>query len=735
MPNKNPSKRMRKIILLVMAFVPLSILVANEDLWDKDVEIETVFETAPEFSGVATGLDAVAPDEIIVKFTEAAANALEEQLNVHKSVSYSEVSHGLGQLNARYRVKQIKPLFKNFKKNSKKWNALLQKDASLLTEKEERLLRRRKRAPKGAKVPALDRIYRIHFELKAGQSLEEVKEAYESDPGVEYAELNHIVTTCVTPSDPLYPIQWPLNNTGQAFPPASTHGNVDCDIDAPEAWDITTGSPDVIVAVADTGVDYRHRDLNDNMWINSGEIPNNGIDDELNGYIDDVYGYDFCTYDSERDSDPLDDNGHGTHVAGIIAAEGDNGLDIVGVSWNAKIMAVKFIASSGYGYEADAVDAIYYAIENGADVISNSWGSDDDFAPLEEVIDYARSRGVVMLASAGNTRNSAPHYPAYYDNMVSVAATTATDERAGFSTYGDWVDTAAPGHTVLSLRATGTSLGTPYNLHTTIASGTSMACPYAAGVVALIISRHPEWSSEMVIARLLGTADPVASTELKGRVNAYKAVREGFAFAGSISLDANLYLPDDIVSIKVIDFDLMGQQTQEVTVRTDGGDEETVTLVQDVDAPAIFRGTIHTFPGSVASEDGVLQVSHGQILTATYHDADDGSGGAAEVETTAGIDGQPPVIIRVQVVDILSRRAKVTVRTDEPTSVSIRCGLAPGGPYTMTGVNRTLATDHTFALTELTSETSYYFEIDAIDSIGHETTDNNGGQCSLLPPR
>ncbi|NIN34405.1 MAG: S8 family serine peptidase, partial [Gammaproteobacteria bacterium] len=187
----------------------------------------------------------------------------------------------------------------------------------------------------------------MRIKLEAGQSLQEVVAAFNSHPDVEYAELNYIVSINLTPNDPLYPLQWSLNNTGQMYPESGNYnhppGTAGCDIDAPEAWDIYTGYSDVIVAVVDTGVDYQHRDLNDNMWVNTGEIAGNGIDDDNNGYVDDIYGYDFIN----GDSDPMDDNGHGTHCAGIISAEGntDPNRDIAGVCWIAGIMALKFLDS------------------------------------------------------------------------------------------------------------------------------------------------------------------------------------------------------------------------------------------------------------------------------------------------------------------------------------------------------------------------------------------------------
>lgn len=293
-------------------------------------------------------------------------------------------------------------------------------------------------------MPALDRIYLL--ELEEGQDLAAALAAYRQDPGVEYAELNYLLYEHKTPSDTYFSIQWPLENTGQMYPESGSYnhppGKVDADIDAPEAWDIFTGSADVVVAVIDTGVDYAHRDIDDNMWVNEVELNGTtGVDDDNNGYVDDIYGYDFYN----RDGDPMDDRGHGTHCAGVIAAETDNLQDIAGVCWRARIMAVKFLGAGGSGTTSDAVKSFYYAVANGADVCSNSWGGGPYSETLEEALDYAASQGVILVASAGNDYSSYPKYPADYGPMIAVAATDSNDNKPAFSNYGSWVDLAATG--------------------------------------------------------------------------------------------------------------------------------------------------------------------------------------------------------------------------------------------------------------------------------------------------
>ncbi|MHC4621349.1 MAG: S8 family serine peptidase, partial [Planctomycetota bacterium] len=452
--------------------------------------------------------------------------------------------------------------------------------------------------------------------------------------------------------------------------------------------------------------------------------------DDGNGYVDDIVGYDVIN----DDRDPRDDSGHGTHCAGIIAALGDNVLSIAGVCWNARIMVLKILDENGDGEEADAATAICYAVDNGADVTSNSYGGPDYSQTMEEAVAYAHSQGVIMVAAAGNDNTDSPLYPAYHRQMVAVAATDSRDRKAGFSSYGDWVDIAAPGVDILSLRGWATSLGEVYDTFTTILSGTSMACPHVAGVAALIISRNPEAPTEYVTAKLLTAADDISDKNPDyegllgtGRVSAFKAVRDGAE--GFITLDKNLYSCNDVVRVKVVDADLTGQPTQDISLTTDAGDEETVTLAKDVNMPWIFTATIYISTPPVEVEDGVLQVSHGQTITGTYYDSDHGSGTPATLEASAATDCEAPAVVSVEATDVYSSSAKIRFRTNEPTTGLLRCGLTCGAPYAMVRHDPTWETSHTFVLTELKSETTYYFEIEAVDSVGNQTTDDANGQC------
>lgn len=264
-------------------------------------------------------------------------------------------------------------------------------------------------------------------------------------------------------------------------------------ISAPTAWNTTVGSSDIVVAVIDTGVDYNHPDLAANMWVNSGEIAGNHIDDDANGYVDDVHGYDFVN----DDGDPMDDQSHGTHVSGTIGAVGDNGLGVVGVNWNVKIMAVKFLNSVGSGYLSDAVSAIEYVKKmresgEGIVVANNSWGSSGSSNVIKTALEELEAAGVVAVSAAGNSgvdNDSSSHIPS--DNStISVAATDSDDSLASFSNYGATkVDLAAPGVSILS-----TVPGASYAKY----SGTSMATPHVSGAIALVAAAFPGYTVQQL---------------------------------------------------------------------------------------------------------------------------------------------------------------------------------------------------------------------------------------------
>jgi subtilisin family serine protease len=365
--------------------------------------------------------------------------------------------------------------------------------------------------------------------LGQGVGVEAALHKFRANPNVLYAEPNGRVQTMQTPSDPSFSSLYGLHNTGQ------TGGTPDADIDAPEAWNITTGNSNTLVAVIDTGIDYTHPDLAANIWTNPGEIPDNFTDDDGNGYVDDVHGYDFAY----GDSDPFDDNYHGTHVAGTIGAVGNNDAGVVGVNWTAKIAAVKFLDADGYGSWEGAVAAIEYAVAIGARVSNNSWSGQGGSTALYDAIAAAGAAGHLFVAAASNEgwdADANPMYPAAYDlpNIISVAATDHNDERAYFSNWGATsVDLGAPGLDIYS-----TFPGNGYGY----LSGTSMATPHVTGVAALAFSLAGNVSYTEIRDAILGSVDPIDALSISGptpvatggRLNALGTLEAlGMAVAGS----------------------------------------------------------------------------------------------------------------------------------------------------------------------------------------------------------
>ncbi len=366
-------------------------------------------------------------------------------------------------------------------------------------------------------------------DLPRDLSVNEAVRAYEDSPDVAYAEPNFKVQPTVVPNDPNYRDLWGLNNAGQ------TGGAPDADADAPEAWDTTTGSPDTVVGVIDEGIDVNHPDLRDNIWRNPGEVAGNRIDDDNNGYVDDVNGYDFANDDATvYDPDLISGKGdeHGTHVAGTIAAVGNNGIGVAGFNWDAQVASLKFLSAGG-GHMSDAIEAINYAVAEGIDISNNSWGGAGRSRALEDAIRRADKAEHIFIAAAGNggqdgvgdDNDATPDYPASYNlpNIVAVAATGDTDRLASFSNFGATsVDLAAPGVNILS-----TLPNNRYGRY----SGTSMATPHVAGVAALIESQQPGPAGDAEIrSRLLRYVDEKASLQGKvatnGRLNAVGSLTE-----------------------------------------------------------------------------------------------------------------------------------------------------------------------------------------------------------------
>ncbi len=344
------------------------------------------------------------------------------------------------------------------------------------------------------------------------------------NPAFEYAVRNVRLKAFVIPNDPKY-----SNQQGLAL------------INAERAWDINTDCSSVVVAVIDTGVDYQHTDLADNIWTNQTECTGSqGTDDDGNGFVDDCYGWDFVN----SDPDPMDDHWHGTHVAGIIGAVGNNSTGVTGTCWQAKIMALKILDASGGGTAFDFLLAVRYAVDNGARVINSSLGTQDcnitdaELQPLRDAVEYANSNGVIIVTAAGNSgsnNDTCPTYPASfsrdYSNVISVASVDQNGSLSGFSNYGqNSVDLGAPGEAILS-----TITGNGYTSY----SGTSMATPFVAGAVAHILSMNPSFTPSLVKNRLLSTArkndDLAGKVKSGGYLDLYAAITGTVSSGGSAS--------------------------------------------------------------------------------------------------------------------------------------------------------------------------------------------------------
>lgn len=539
--------------------------------------------------------------------------------------------------------------------------------------------------------------------MEAGESLQKILKAYRDNPCVEYAEPDYYVRLCRTPDDPNYPQQWALPK-----------------IDAPEAWDIHTGSHDVVVAVIDTGIDLTHPDFQGNIWTNEPELNGlDGVDDDGNGYIDDVHGYDFA-YD---DGEPMDDFSHGSHVAGIIAARGNNGTNVCGICWNATIMPVKGMDPDTLGPASGISEAVYYAVINGADILSCSWGMNPPSDLLADAFQYAYQQGVVAVAAAGNDNTNRVFYPAGYSTVISVGASTQGDQRASFSNYGSWVDLMAPGVNILSLSYYGMTM---------TAQGTSMACPHVSGACAMMLSVNPYLTPDDVHRIVMNSGDPVASGMCLSnkRVNIFNALSSAISRVGAVYFDEDFYNCEDAVSILVADADLKESAVCRVVLTTDQNDVETIMLTENTPAIGVFRGSITTDEGTPVPEDGILQVGDGDNIKVVYLD-EHGVGRLVNREQTytdtAVIDGKAPVISFIDV-DASLPQPVVIVETDEPTIATVQYGMAISqvDPFAVRGVS-IYTSRHTIVLDKVRAQTDYTFAVEVADRVGNTSRDNNEG--------
>ena len=426
---------------------------------------------------------------------------------------------------------------------------------------------------KGVSVTAQEKIHKKHRSrvikkmlgrdldlvgIDPALSVEEAVQYYNTESAVVYAEPNYRIYQDgdLLPNDPFYGYLWNLKNIGQ------TGGAVGADIDAPRAWRFTTGSDKVVVAVIDSGVDYNHEDLSRNMWINSDEfygIP--GIDDDGNGYADDIYGIDTYSHTAE----PMDTLGHGTHIAGIIGAVGGNGTGLVGVNWDVKIMTCRFLGPYGFGSVSGAIECLDYVMEmkkRGYEIVAtnHSWGTSAYSQALYDAL--AAQQDILCFASAGNLgsdNDQSPYYPAAYvlPHVIAVASTDHNDSKAASSNFGRRsVHIGAPGVDILSTLPFWTHWGA--SLYGYL-SGTSMAAPHAAGVAALIKAKHKQRDWRAIKNLILAGGDPAASldgiTVTGRRLNAARSLKCNNAPVFSVVRTPTEFLAGEAAQLAVLSID------------------------------------------------------------------------------------------------------------------------------------------------------------------------------------
>jgi hypothetical protein len=485
------------------------------------------------------------------------------------------------------------------------------------------------------KQALLGDIYRLRFE--APITLPGALQQMGNNPNVEWVEPNYFSFISDTPDDTYFPQQWGLTK-----------------VQADLAWDISHGSTDIVIAVIDTGVDHNHLDLEDNIWHNPGEIPRNELDDDGNGYVDDDIGWDFVSatmasipapYENEDveppDRDPMDFHGHGTGCAGIASAVTNNSRGVAGTAWNCKIMALragyKTEDSNGTLLDSDSSAALEYAADNGAHVISMSWGGGGSRI-LRAAIEYAYNAGCILVAAAGNEGNHPPpvppHYPATYPDVIAVAASDENDDRASFSSYGPWVHIAAPGTSIYSTTYRLEDHNDTYGLW----NGTSMSTPIVAGAAALILSQNPTLMADTVLLMLLDSGDDIewivdeSVVEPTKRLNIYEALLLG------VPTNIRIYMPGSGELIR-------GGETYNITWRTTGYDIDHIHLQYHIPDWADYQDIVASTSDNGSYEWLAPSLNSSAVrMKAIAEDAE----GNSLAEFTTGeftIDSDPPQTI------------------------------------------------------------------------------------------
>ena len=611
----------------------------------------------------------ITPGELLIRLTPEAATQL-EQLHTNAPISI---------LHAKHNIESLHPLFPYLARPGRN--------------------------------PNLKRIYLLRFSPDA--PLEALKIAYQQNPLVEAVEYNYLRPTLadpVVPNDPKYAEQWNLPL-----------------MRLPQAWAIEKGNRNVVIAIIDSGIDYKHEDLAQKAWINPNEIPENGLDDDGNGYIDDIYGWDFTDAPNlqaegdylEGDNEPIDESGHGTHVAGIAGALPNNGVGIAGVAWECPLMAIRAglsLGGSSRMQDDDSASAIVYAADNGASIINMSWGSERRSFVIQDAIDYAYSRGVVLVAAAGNSQKPKAIFPAAYRKVIAVASTEQNQQRFYQSNFGASIDIGAPGNVILS-----TQINNQYRRLT----GTSMASPHVAGVAALLLAKRPTLTHEEVRNILINTTDPVYredSDELDERFVGAGTINAERALLASGVLQARILEPEtnsggsDTIKIvgtaggyKFQSWHLSyGQSTvpTEWTPFTQPATAQKIGETLAVWDTATVPEDIYTVRLTVTATDG--QQRHDQVVLS--------------------VDRTPPQIISLTATETLYGGRSLTIftwATDDVTQNTLyyrrQGSLAPFAPITTTD----LGTEHSLSLGFDIG--TYQFFVESENMTHLKTREDNGG--------
>ena len=611
----------------------------------------------------------ITPGELLIRLTPAAAADV-ERLHANAPIAI---------LHARHNVESLHPLFPSLARPSLH--------------------------------PNLKRIYLLRFPPDA--PLEALKIAYQQSVLVEAVEYNYLrptLTAPVIPNDPKYPEQWSL--------PVMR---------LPQVWAIEKGNRDVIIAVIDSGIDYTHDDLAPKIWINPGETPENGLDDDGNGYIDDVHGWDFTDAPNlqaegdylEGDNEPIDESGHGTHVAGIAGAMPNNGIGIAGVAWESPLMAIRAglsLGGSSRMQDDDSASAIVYAADNDASVINMSWGSERRSFVIQDAIDYAYSRGAVLVAAAGNSQKPAAIFPSAYRKVIAVASTKQNQQRFYQSNYGASIDIGAPGTEILS-----TQIDNQYRL----LSGTSMAAPHVAGVAALLLAKRPTLTSEEIRHILINTADPVYQEESD-------ELDERFVGAGTVNAERAI-LASGILQARILEPETNSGGSDAIAILgTAGGYKFQSWQLSYGESTVPTEFTPFTQPATTQKIDETLAVwdtttvpegIYTVRLTVTATD-----GHQTHDQVVVSVDRTPPQVRALTATETLYGERSLTIftwATDDVTQNTLyyrrQGSLAPFTPITTTF----LGTEHSLSLGFDVG--TYQFFVESENMTHLKTREDNGG--------